>query len=351
MNQKLLIRIVLFVFLMLNIRLAMADQDRVDLINFLYKNSSQSISIGVGYKCTNSVSEHSIKKICDLGLDLGNAVLFPVKIAYKNTNIPQNAVLISKKSNNLLIYNHGHGGLPAESEKFAKDFLNESLKNNDILIYSMPFFGLNALNDSETYKAVLWGNEPKITEISKQIILRVHHQIFASVSDPNNFYHYFTDLPILFYAGAYVKSNFKDTYLTKIDFNGFNGLSYKNVSYVGLSGGATVGLPVCAMVAMDNCILVAGFLPTYLRAQNIQSWGDYEQFADSIYRNFSYEKMMEIASHTSRNVYYLYNRYDPCCFGDPEATEFKINFPKYDIRIIDADQHMYDAETVIKLID
>ena len=56
---------------------------------------------------------------------------------------------------------------------------------------------------------------------------------------------------------------------------------------------------------------------------------------------------MELAALSSEKVTYIYNRFDPCCFADPEATRFKNDFPAYDIRVVNNARHDFDPNYIL----
>ena len=157
--------------------------------------------------------------------------------------------------------------------------------------------------------------------------------------------HFFIDPAVIFPSLVDKYSAYQ--IIDKSKVNGLPAKRYEEVSYVGLSGGATTGLSACAVFAFKKCILVAGFLPFYLRVQNINSWGDAEQITKSLYSIFPYEKIMEMAALMSKSVVYIYNRSDPCCFADPEASRFRNDFPRYDIRVVDNNNHSFDSAYII----
>jgi len=56
---------------------------------------------------------------------------------------------------------------------------------------------------------------------------------------------------------------------------------------------------------------------------------------------------MAVAASTSKKIVYIYNRFDPCCFADPEATRFRHDFPEYDIRVVDNKYHTFGSTYII----
>jgi hypothetical protein len=247
-----------------------------------------------------------------------------------------------------LIYNHGHGGLPGQNEGFAKEFLQGALdKGFDILITSMPLVGVNRINSQSQYWAKVYGaSEPTIFNSSLLSPWAHFHSIYEIIDDPDHYLHFFIDSAVIFSAITSESSRVsKINLLSEVKSIRH---TYNSVSYVGLSGGATTGLAACAVFRFDKCILIAGFLPFYLRAQNINSWGDAEQTSRSFYSQFPYEKLMKVAAQTTRRVTYIYNSNDPCCFSNPEAGKFKGDFTEYDIRIMESNIHGFESSYVLR---
>jgi hypothetical protein len=56
---------------------------------------------------------------------------------------------------------------------------------------------------------------------------------------------------------------------------------------------------------------------------------------------------MEMAALSSKKVTYIYNRFEPCCFADPEATRFKNDFHTYDIRLVSNAKHDFDPNYIL----
>jgi hypothetical protein len=264
------------------------------------------------------------------------------KVIYENTNLPQNAIHITNSKNTkLLIYNHGHGGLPVSAEVFAKRLIQISLDQGfDILLTSMPLVGLNSIDDDIAYWANMYGSSRPAILDKKLISPWAHaHGVYEAIDDHNHYMHFFIDSAVIF---ASLTSSVENTLARRFFHVNAPAAIYDRISYVGLSGGAATGLTACAVFAFDKCILVAGLLPFYLRAENIKSWGDAEQVSRSFYSMFSYEYLMQLAGNKSNKVLYIYNRHDPCCYADPEATKFQRDFPQYDIRVVDSDTHGFD---------
>lgn len=80
----------------------------------------------------------------------------------------------------LIIYNHGHGGLPNDHEQYARRFLSEALEEGiDILLVSMPFTGINQLRAATMVRT--WDGwarlDPKLFENSPAAV----HGVFETL--------------------------------------------------------------------------------------------------------------------------------------------------------------------------
>ncbi len=322
--------------------------DQTLLFTSLFGQSTADIRY---YKKEDSIPDGEIVSAAfeSLGLSLINYDINQIRINYRNTNFPQRAIHISNKTNRrLLIYNHGHGGLPNGGEGFANNLLQGAMDLGfDILLTSMPLVGLNTINPHVQYWAKVYGsNQPAFFDPALLTPWVHFHAAYEIIDDPDHYLHFFIDSAVIFSALTSESSRVEKINLLS-DVNNINAY-YESISYVGLSGGATTGLTACAIFRFDKCILVAGFLPFYLRAKNINSWGDAEQISKSFYSQFPYEKLMEIAGRTTKKMVYIYNSADPCCFSDPEATKFKNDFFNYDIRIVESNQHAFDSSYVLR---
>lgn len=234
-------------------------------------------------------------------------------------------------------------------EDFARQFIRGVLDQGyDVLLTSMPLVGLNAIDTTANYWAKVYGHPNPVYFDNALITPWVHfHAVYEIIDDKDHYMHFFVDSALIF-SSLVDKSNL--TNLKLVDASKVSGLpakKYDEISYVGLSGGGNTGLSACAIFNFKKCILIAGFLPEYLRVSNINSWGDSEQISKSLYSIFPYEKLMELAAISSKSMVYIYNRLDPCCFADPEATKFHNDFMKYDIRVLDNNYHGYDSQYLI----
>lgn len=321
-----------------------------DFVGLLYANRHSTV---VYYPNWND-GAHSYEKnlFQSLNIDWPNATLSLLEFRYQNNNLPQYAVHIRKdKNTKLLVYNHGHGGLPSKTELFANEFLSKAFSDGfDILFTSMPGVGINRLNPAVDYWLITYG-DPRKVPLDKSIASTWPwlHYIYEVINDRDSYLHFFIDQMIILPSAMKVDgdSTFLDGRLFASELVDFPNRKYTNIYYVGLSGGGVTGLSACAIFSFDKCILVAGFLPEYLRVQAMNAWGDAEQTSRSVYSLFPYESIIDIAEKRTRKMIYVYNKYDSCCFSDPLATRFKNDFPTLDIRLTDLSYHGYLAGDIM----
>lgn len=295
------------------------------LRQFLYEHSSTSMQQWSG---SDAGKEHQslLTHFADLGAE---TTLFEIRYAY--TNLPQLTVLLSKPGNRrLVVYNHGHGGFPAASETFVHQFLLLLLGNGyDVLYASMPLVGANTPDPGGSYWIKTRGTSEPAT-VALDVLAMLGHEIYEYIDDPDHYMHYFIDGTLL--------------PLQVI------GDGYDAVSYVGLSGGGATGLVACSVRRFEKCILIASFLPDYLRVSSAADVGDIEQFTRSFYQSFNVQDLMQLARRNSDWLAMYLNRNDPCCFADPGASEFQRRFPDYDIVLTDLDIHGFDAVEIFNAL-
>ncbi len=257
-------------------------------------------------------------------------------IVYRDFEFNNYAIKIQAKGNDkLLIYNHGHDGLPKKSEAYAFKTLKTLLNTgSDILITSMPFTGINASNATVNVET----HDGK-AELDIQAMAMRKHEVFELFKTGSSHYMRF------FLDGAV---------LPVVDEVG----KYRKINYLGLSGGATTGLYTCALLKehIDNCILVAGVMPIHLRLTS-RNFGDAEQITNSFYSKNSVMGLIEEISKTSSaKTHLIFNDKDPCCFDSANAIKFKdlllskalsnVNF-----LILRSDRHDYDPKLIRSIIN
>jgi len=174
-----------------------AVSNNMDLLNKFYCHSNTTVN----YFDTMHISGDErvyIEQLQNIGIDSPLGFFNVITITYPNTNFPQHAIHIrSGESSKLIVYNHGHGGLPSKNEQFAIDFINNAIQQNfDVLITSMPLVGLNVPEPSKNYWAKFFGNKEQQT-IDQSVIVSALHSIYQPIADPDNYFHFFIDPIVL----------------------------------------------------------------------------------------------------------------------------------------------------------
>ena len=320
--------------------------------SFLYNNSSSSVEF---IENSNSLSPFRTALINSIGITGSNLKVSVFKLTYANTNFPEYAVLFRRNGNTkLLVYNCGHTGIPTSTETFETVFMNEAVAAGfDLLYTSMPLLGINSPDPSDNYWMIAAGNKNKVPVDNRILSISISwpltHSVFEMLDDPNHYMHFFIDgmiLPSAFNNADKFQIGPRFFKLT----DGFPNFAYQKTVYVGISGGGATGLSACAIYPFDECVLIAGFLPDYLRVQNVNDLGDAEQVTASLYLRFPYEDIIDVAEFVSKKIVYVYNANDSCCFSDPQASQFKADFPELDIRITPLNYHGYIPEDILALI-
>ena len=278
-------------------------------------------------------------------------------ISYRYTNLPQVSLLMRSPGNRrLMIYNHGHSGLPSPTDTFALEFLRDVHKQgHDILLTSMPLTGFNAPLSSESYFTFARTGTYSVT-IAPQLLHDPFalHGLYELIGDPDHYLHYFLDGGLMpafaLSASSALSAIYSPPYLSENNFS-FTLKKYSSIDYVGLSGGATTGLVSCAVHRFDRCILVAGVMPDHLRLSFSSNFGDAEQHTRSFYEGFPFDTVLHQAATSSLKLILIFNDRDTCCFSDPSATIFKNEYPNFDIRIERLNFHGYIAASLIAALN
>ena len=273
-------------------------------------------------------------------------------ITYATNNLPQLSLHIRRAGNaKLLVYNHGHGGLPSGAEAFASQFLSQALASGfDLLVTSMPLVGLNAIRSDSTEPLFIATRGQVVPAfVDPQILVEFssQHALYEVIDDPDSYMHFFIDGAVVF---AGLASPGAEPATRPQLVRPYTGPQYAEVNYVGLSGGATTGLPACAVYAFVRCILVAGVMPDYLRVSDYINFGDIEQQTRSFHENYTVQELLAIAHAGTRRLTLVYNRHDTCCFADPAASRFRMDFPAYDIRVTELHFHGYLVNDVLAML-
>lgn len=164
-------------------------------------------------------------------------------ISYRYTSLPQVAILLRSSGNKkLLVYNHGHGGIPNSTDTFALEFLRVvHAKGYDIILTSMPLTGLNEAIASESYTAVTRSNSSLIT-IAPALLKDsfAQHALYELIGDPDHYLHYFIDgglMPAFALSAGYPESGSDLTpYFSAQNLPNIS-KKYESADYVGFSGG------------------------------------------------------------------------------------------------------------------
>ena len=256
-----------------------------------------------------------------------------IRIYYRDQQFDTFAVLLKAAAprGRLVVYNHGHGGLPADGDEFAFDLLRGLLtRGTDVLLVSMPFVGLNR---TDNHAAVLTYDGP--SQIDLQHFQK--HELFELLDVGRSSYlRFFVDSAVL--------------PLSKI------ARRYQEISYVGLSGGANTGLPACALLqhVLRHCVLVAGVMPLDIRMRFPQtSFGDAEQISASFQSRAPVRQLIDEVARSTVRLHLIYNDRDPCCFDGAAARALKasISDPRVEVTIRDSDRHAYDPAVLLRILD
>lgn len=266
-----------------------------------------------------------------------------LSIGYEITGYRSYAVLIkgTLKNNSttpsLLVYNHGHGGLPAETENFAYTLIADALETgNDVLLVSMPFIGVDKQYQSIMVKS--WEGETNYDPKDLEATPAAWHGVFEMFDTGKSHYmRFFMDSAVLNIL------NMKK--------------QYKKINFVGLSGGATTGLYTCNVLKdiLDNCILVAGVMPLKYRFIKI-NFGDAEQVSSSFFRKSKVVDLIREISQSKTKLQLVYNNKDACCYTEETANLFKKELEANKINNIgfivrNSTAHDYDPAFILNSIN
>jgi hypothetical protein len=262
-------------------------------------------------------------------------------ISYSDFGFLTHGILVRSESDlrpkKLLIYNHGHGGLPLPTDLWAIELFNNLLSNNwDILFVSMPFTGVDKLTHAVKFKT------PDGYTIYDPMVL----------PEPYGGFH------ALFEIADTGRSNYMRFFIDSTVVNAIKLESeYAEISFLGLSGGATTGLYSCAVLQdiVRKCILVAGVMPSNLRLTP-KTWGDAEQVTSSFHLKNPVMKVIKELSQSNTELTLIYNNRDVCCFDEPSALKFKKMLRSQDLlkvinfQIRDSAIHGYDPSEIYRYL-
>lgn len=182
----------------------------------------------------------------------------------------------------LVIYHHGHV-LDLENEKqIIQSLLNE---NYVVLVMSMPLTDENStpIIDSKEFG---------------KFRLNFHDDLIYLESE--NF------SPLKFFIEPISAS------LNYLDQN----YSFSNYYMIGISGGGwTTGVYAALDPRIEKSFPVAGTSPLFLRINNPNNFGDYEQKHSDFYKIANYLEQYIMGSSGDRVQLQIFNKNDPCCFS------------------------------------
>lgn len=256
------------------------------------------------------------------------------ELKYLESGIRSYSILLqsnSLASKKLIIYNHGHGGLPVFTEKFAIDFINHALEDGyDILLTSMPFLGTNR-RQGDIFIKTFDGVALLKTGVT------IPHNIFEGFDlTTSNYLRFFVD------DASFFLNEKKE--------------EYSSVSYVGHSGGAWTGVHICSMYSdvINKCFLSSGVMTYDIRIENATSdIGDAEQISYTLNKKHPISKELKKSS-AKTDITLYYNTNDVCCFNgiQPQRIKDKLQeiSPNINVIIDSNHSHSFDATKALHFI-
>ena len=281
------------------------------------------------------------KRVPPLAFKPPNIEVACYSFRYQVTDFSPHALLLrsqAKRIGNrrkLVVYNHGHGGLPNDHEPYAHRFLTELLTYGvDILLVSMPFTGIDVAHTPVKIKT--WDGWATLDPGLLVENPAMQHGVFETLDTGRSHYiRIFIDSAVMSVVA-----------LRK---------SYDDFFYVGLSGGATVGLYTCSLLTrlVDACFLMSGVMPLSPRL-TVNNLGDAEQHSSGFHNNVSTLGLIKDIHGSSTSLFLSYNSDDPCCFDGDSARRLKDDLDELGISEIltirESAQHDYDAELLANTI-
>lgn len=331
------------------------QKSRHTLTDFLYARSTAQVRYWASWSEVPAQYAYLQERMGGLPTREAGVTTGLFSITYASNNLPQLSLHIRRVGNSrLLVYNHGHGGVPSESETFASEFLSQALANGyDLLVTSLPLVGLNAI-PAAPEEPLFITTRDRVGPVSIDVTLLTEfssqHAVYEVIDDRDHYMHFFIDGAVIPAGLAAPSAAAGELAKRAQQLLPYTGPQYAQVDYVGLSGGATSGLLACAVHVFDNCILVAGVMPDYLRVSGYSNFGDAEQQSRSFYERFTVPDLLAISAGGTRKLTLVYNRRDTCCFADPAASRFQADFPGYDIRITELAFHGYLVNDLLAML-
>ena len=187
------------------------------------------------------------------------------------------------ETQNLMIFHHGHFVDPIYEKQIIQSFLDN---NYAVLVISMPLTGQNS-------KPII--NLEKFGTFN----LNFHNDlIFLESKDFS---------PLKFFIEPISSS------INYLDQNS----SFTHYYMMGISGGGwTTGVYSALDPRIEKSFPVAGTSPMFLRFNNPNNFGDYEQMNPDFYNIANYLEQYVMASNgENREQFQIFNKNDPCCFS------------------------------------
>lgn len=199
--------------------------------------------------------------------------------------------LADKSNNKLVVYHQGHDGDFILGKKTIQSLLD---KEYSVLALSMPFTGMN------NQPVVDLPNFGKLKLVTHDDLIFIDSEKFSSIK--------------FFVEPVAVSLNYVD-----VAFN------FDSYYMIGISGGGwTAALYSAIDPRIDKSYPVAGSVPMYLRFNNPNNTGDYEQTLPELYRIADYLDLYIMASYgENREQLQIFNKYDPCCFAGDSFTTYE----------------------------
>lgn len=187
------------------------------------------------------------------------------------------------ETQNLMIFHHGHFVDLANEKQIIQSFLD---KNYAVLVISMPLVGEN----------------------SKPII---NLEKFGTFS-----LNYHDDLTFLESKDFSPLKFFIEPISSSINYLVQNS-SFTHYYMMGISGGGwTTGVYSALDPRIEKSFPVAGTSPMFLKFNNPNNFGDYEQMHFDFYNIANYLEQYVMASDgKNREQFQIFNKNDPCCFS------------------------------------
>jgi len=252
-------------------------EKRQELIFYIFKNFDD-----FNTKIPTNIEQNFIDQNF---IDLKNLKSIDKFFIEMEFGVTSNAYLFLPKTEtkNLVVYHQGHSG----DFYNGKDTIEFFLENNyAVLAFSMPLIGQNS---NPIIELENFGN----------FTLNYHDDLIFLESE--NF------SPLKFFIEPISSS------LNYLDEN----YSFDHYHMIGISGGGwTTGIYSALDPRIEKSFLVAGTAPMFLRFNNPDNFGDYEQITPIFYRIANYlEQYVMSSAGNNREQLQIFNKNDPCCFS------------------------------------